>query len=84
MLLLALTATAVIGLLTGAGPGGERSLASQIAFKQRCAVRFPDPCWQDPLTEAYGRGLAGAIGRLLPHRRRWRVSRPSTTGAAGR
>ncbi|MCB8971823.1 MAG: hypothetical protein M9964_04855 [Solirubrobacterales bacterium] len=66
VLLLALTATAVIGLLTGAGPGGERSLASQIAFKQRCAVRFPDPCWQDPLTEAYGRGLAGAIRALAP------------------
>ncbi len=50
----------------GGGPGGERSLASQIAFKQRCAVRFPDPCWQDPLTEAYGRGLAGAIRALAP------------------
>ncbi|MFN8149844.1 MAG: hypothetical protein U0R24_01790 [Solirubrobacterales bacterium] len=66
VLLFALTVAAVIALLSGAGFGGERSLASQIAFKQRCAVRFPDPCWQDPLTEAYGRGLAGAIRALAP------------------
>ncbi len=34
--------------------------------KQRCAVRYPDPCWQDPLTEAYGRELAGAVRALAP------------------
>lgn len=66
VLLMALVSVAVIALVTGKGPGGERSLASQIAFKQRCAVRYPAPCWQDPLTEAYGRGLAGAIRALAP------------------
>ena len=43
-----------------AAPSGEA------VFKQRCAVRYPDPCWQDPLTEAYGRELAGAIRALAP------------------
>ena len=66
VLLMALVAVAVIALVTGRGPGGESSLASQIAFKQRCAVRYPDPCWRDPLTEAYGRGLAGAVRALAP------------------
>ena len=46
--------------------GQDGSLASAIAFKQRCAVRYPDPCWQDPLTEAYGRALAGAVRALAP------------------
>ncbi len=41
-------------------------LASALLRKQRCAVRYPDPCWQDPLTEAYGRALAGAIRALAP------------------
>src|SRR5438128_2149168 len=66
VLLMALVAVAVTAVLTGRGPGGERSLASQIAFKQRCAVRYPAPCRRDPLTEAYGRGLAGAIRALAP------------------
>lgn len=41
-------------------------LASALLRKQRCAVRYPDPCWQDPLTEAYGRPLAGAVRGLAP------------------
>ncbi len=65
-LLMALCAVAVIALVAGRAPGDETSLAARIAFKQRCAVRFPDPCWRDPLTEAYGRGLAGAIRALAP------------------
>jgi len=65
VLLMALVAVAVIAVLTGRGPG-EASLASQIAFKQRCAVRYPAPCWEDPLKEAYGRALAGAIRALAP------------------
>ena len=48
------------------GRGEDPSLASAIAFKQRCAVRYPDPCWQDPLTEAYGRRVAGAVRALAP------------------
>lgn len=41
-------------------------LASALLRKQRCAVRYPEPCWQDPLTEAYGRSLAGAVRALAP------------------
>lgn len=66
VLLLALTAIAVVAVLAGRGPGSGAPLASAIAFKQRCAVRYPDPCWRDPLTEAYGRGLAGAVRALAP------------------
>jgi hypothetical protein len=65
VLLMALTVTAVIALLL-ARPPEDNSLAAAIAFKQRCAVRHPDPCWQDPLTEAYGREVAGAIRALAP------------------
>lgn len=65
VLLMALAGCAVIAVLSGHGPG-ERTLASKIAFKQRCAVRYPDPCWQDPLSEAYGRALGGAVRALAP------------------
>ena len=65
VLLMALVACAVVATLM-VGRGEDASLASAIAFKQRCAVRHPDPCWQDPLTEAYGRGLAGAVRALAP------------------
>ena len=65
VLLLALAGCAMIAVLSGSGPG-ERTLAAKIAFKQRCAVRYPDPCWQDPLSEAYGRELGGAIRALAP------------------
>ncbi len=65
VLLLALAATAVLAVLL-AKPPEDASLAAAIAFKQRCAVRHPDPCWQDPLTEAYGREVAGAVRALAP------------------
>jgi hypothetical protein len=44
-------------------PPGEagRELGSAIARKLRCAPRLPGPCWRDPLTEAYGRPLAGLL-----------------------
>jgi Flp pilus assembly pilin Flp len=41
-------------------------LASALLRKQRCAVAYPNPCWQDPLTEAYGRRIAGAVRALAP------------------
>lgn len=41
-------------------------LASALLRKQRCAVAYPSPCWQDPLTEAYGRRIAGAVRALAP------------------
>jgi Flp pilus assembly pilin Flp len=65
VLLAALVACAVVALFT-VGRGEDSSLASAIAFKQRCAVRYPAPCWQDPLTEAYGRRVAGAVRALAP------------------
>lgn len=43
-----------------------RLLGSAIARKTRCAVHHPWPCWQDPLTEAYGRELGGTIRALAP------------------
>ena len=92
VLLMALVACAIVAVVAiGRGPGGpDGSLASAIAFKQRCAVRYPDPCWQDPLTEAYGRSLAGAVRALAPatraqdrsrrHRRRRRRLPPLPAG----
>jgi len=51
-----------------AGPPVEesRSLGTAIARKLRCAPRLPGPCWRDPLTEAYGRPLAGLVRALAP------------------
>ena len=66
---------ALVGLLIGAGvlAVGQaeevdegRLLGSAIARKTRCAVHHPGPCWQDPLTEAYGRDLGGTIRALAP------------------
>ena len=65
VLLVALIAFVVIAIFS-VGDEDDASLASAIAFKQRCAVRHPDPCWRDPLTEAYGRELAGAVRALAP------------------
>jgi hypothetical protein len=51
-----------------AGPPLEegRSLGTAVARKLRCAPRLPGPCWRDPLTEAYGRSLAGLVRALAP------------------
>jgi len=65
VLLMALAACAVVALVLG-GRGEPSSLASSIASKQRCAARYPEPCWQDPLSEAYGRDVAGAVRALAP------------------
>jgi hypothetical protein len=66
VLLMALVACAIVALFAVGRDGESPSLASAIARKQRCAVRYPAPCWQDPLTEAYGRDLAGAVRALAP------------------
>lgn len=63
---MALVAGVVVAVLTMARDDRSTSLASTIAFKQRCAVRYPDPCWQDPLTDAYGRAIGGAVRALAP------------------
>lgn len=51
-----------------AGPPDEagRELGGTIARKLRCAPRLPGPCWRDPLTDAYGRPVAGAVRALAP------------------
>jgi hypothetical protein len=64
----------LIGLLIVAGvaafasgpPEGGRELGFTIARKLRCAAQGPGPCWQDPLTDAYERSLAGAVRALAP------------------
>ncbi len=63
---MALVACAIVAIVALGPEREDASLAAAIAFKQRCAVRYPDPCWQDPLTEAYGRSLAGAVRALAP------------------
>jgi hypothetical protein len=65
--LIALLLVAGISALA-AGPPTEqaRRLGSTLDRRIRCPARLPDPCWQDPLTEAYGRPVAGAIRALAP------------------
>jgi hypothetical protein len=67
VLLIALLLLAAISAIAARGPekaGPE--LGSAIARKLRCAPRLPGPCWRDPLTEAYGRPLAGLVRALAP------------------
>lgn len=66
LLAAALAAAAIMGarLVTAEDPTPD--LASALLRKQRCAVHYPEPCWRDPLTEAYGRAVAGAVRALAP------------------
>lgn len=65
--LIALLALAAIAALAAAPLGGAgRDLAAALARKLRCASALPGPCWRDPLTEAYGRPLAGLVRALAP------------------
>jgi hypothetical protein len=66
-LLVALLMLAGVAALA-AGPPVEkgRELGATLARKLRCAPRLPEPCWRDPLTEAYGRPLAGLVRALAP------------------
>lgn len=57
---------AVAALAAGPPPEEARELGSVLARKLRCAPRLPGPCWRDPLTEAYGRPLAGLVRALAP------------------
>jgi hypothetical protein len=66
-LLIALICSAGVAALAAAPPGPEaRELGTAIARKLRCAPHLPGPCWQDPLTEAYGRPLGGLARALAP------------------
>lgn len=67
MVLVALLLLAAISALAADPPNeGARELGATIARKLRCAPRLPGPCWRDPLTEAYGRPVAGAVRALAP------------------
>ena len=67
VLLIALLMIAAISALVGGPPDEDaRELGTGIARKLRCAPRLPGPCWRDPLTEAYGRPVAGAVRALAP------------------
>lgn len=66
LLAAAVALVAVSGARLAGRDEGTPDLASALVRKQRCAVHYPDPCWQDPLKEAYGRALAGAIRARAP------------------
>jgi len=70
VVLIALLLMAAIAALVAAPPTEEaRRLGSQLDRRIRCPARLPDPCWRDPLTEAYGRPLAGLVRALAPQPR---------------
>lgn len=66
LLAVVVTAAGIAGARLATAEDPTPDLASALLRKQRCAVRYPDPCWQDPLTEAYGRAIAGAVRALAP------------------
>jgi hypothetical protein len=65
LLVALLLAAAIAAIAAGADQSG-RELGSTLGRKLRCAAVGPGPCWRDPLTEAYGRPLAGAVRALAP------------------
>jgi hypothetical protein len=71
VLLISLLALAGVAALVAAPLDEGREVGSAIARKLRCAPRLPDPCWRDPLTEAYGRPLAGLVRSLAPAPEAW-------------
>jgi hypothetical protein len=67
VMLIALLGIGAIAALAAAPPTDEaRRLGSALDRKIRCPARLPDPCWQDPLTEAYDRPVAGLVRALAP------------------
>lgn len=67
VVLIALLIMGAIAALVAAPPTEEaQRLGSQLDRRIRCPARLPDPCWRDPLTEAYGRPLAGLVRALAP------------------
>ena len=66
-LLIALVMLGAVAALAAQPPGDSgRELGTSLARKLRCAPRLPGPCWRDPLTEAYGRPLAGLVRAMAP------------------
>jgi hypothetical protein len=68
-LLVALLLGAAIAAIAAGADESGRELGSTLARKIRCAAVGPGPCWRDPLTEAYGRPLAGAVRAIAPEPR---------------
>lgn len=67
MLLIALLLLAVIAsFAAGGGEREARELGTTVTRKIRCAAVLSSECWRDPLTEAYGRPLAGLVRALAP------------------
>ncbi len=67
LLLVALLLLAAISAFAARSPDQRgRELGAAVARKLRCAPRLPGPCWRDPLTQAYGRPVAGAVRALAP------------------
>ena len=66
LLAAALATAGIMGARLATAEDPTPDLASALLRKQRCAVHYPDPCWRDPLTEAYGRAVAGAVRALAP------------------
>ena len=65
--LIALLVTAGVAAVAADPPLREgQELGAAIARKLRCGPRLPGPCWRDPLTEAYGRPVAGLVRALAP------------------
>lgn len=65
-LLISLLSLAGIAAIAAGADDSGRELGATLARKLRCAAVGPGPCWRDPLTEAYGRPLAGAVRALVP------------------
>jgi hypothetical protein len=65
LLIAALVLVALAALASGTRESG-RDVGFAIARRLRCAAAGPGPCWRDPLTEAYGRALGGAVRALAP------------------
>ena len=81
-LLIALIAVGLLAALASSPSPAGRELGFALAAQAALRRGRPGPCWRDPLTEAYGRPLAGAVRALAPPPRRppRRPERP----AAGR
>jgi hypothetical protein len=65
-LLIALLVISGIAALASGPTEAGRDVGFALARKLRCAAQGPRPCWRDPLTEAYGRALAGAVRASAP------------------
>lgn len=66
-LLIALLMLGAVAALAAAPPGDSgRELGTSLARKLRCSPRLPGPCWRDPLTETYGRPVAGLVRAMAP------------------